>query len=57
MLLFLGATRTMEVDIVARQLLSRVAGALAFVAFAWFLWRLIDAVAGLISSRMEHSQR
>jgi hypothetical protein len=57
MLLFLGTTRTMEVDIVARQLLSRVAGEIAFVGFAWFPWRLIDAVADLIAGRMEHSQR
>jgi len=57
MLLFLGTTRTMEVDIVARQLLSRVAGAIAFIGFTWFLWRLIDAVADLIAGRMEHSQR
>jgi MscS family membrane protein len=57
MMLFLGTTRTMEVDIIARQLMNRVAGAIAFVAFAWFLWRLIDVAANMIAGRMEHSQR
>jgi MscS family membrane protein len=57
MLLFLGAIRTLEAAIVARQLASRVAGAIAFAGLAWLVWRMIDVAADLIAARMEHSQR
>jgi MscS family membrane protein len=57
MLIFLGVTRSMEVAFIARQLVGRLAGAVAFLAFAWFLWRMIDLAADLVAMRMEHSQR
>jgi MscS family membrane protein len=57
MLIFLGATRTLEVAFVARQLVGRFASAIAFLAFAWFLWRMIDVAAELVAARMEHRQR
>ncbi len=57
MLLFLGATRTLHVAIVARELLSRMAGAVALLALAWFLWRLIDAAADLLALRMDRHER
>jgi MscS family membrane protein len=57
MLLFLATTRTLEVAFVARQLTGRFAGALAFVGFCWFLWRMIGVGADLVAARMEHSQR
>lgn len=57
MLLFLGTTRTLDAAIVARQFASRIAGAIAFAAFAWFIWRMIGVAADLIAVRMEHSQR
>lgn len=57
MLLFLATTRTLEVAIVARELLSRMAGAIALLAMAWFLWRLVDAGADLMALRMDKRQR
>ncbi|MEW9855015.1 mechanosensitive ion channel family protein [Novosphingobium sp. M1R2S20] len=49
--------RTFPVSIVARQLLLRYVGIFAWVALAWFLARLIDAVAKLMISRMEGQER
>jgi MscS family membrane protein len=57
MLLFLGTTRTLEVAFVARQFVGRVAGAVAFLAFCWLLWRMTDVGADLVAMRLEHSQR
>lgn len=57
MLLFLAATRTLEVAFVARQLVGQFVGAIAFLSFAWFLWRMIDVAAELVAMRMEHNQR
>ena len=57
MLLFLATTRSLHVAIVARELLSRMAGAIALLALAWFLWRLIDAAADLLALRMDRRQR
>jgi MscS family membrane protein len=57
MVLFLQATRSAHVAIVARQIVSRFAGAIALLALAWFLWRLVDVIADLFASRMERTQR
>ena len=57
MLLFLGTTRTLEAAIVARQFASRIAGALAFLAFTWLLWRIIDVAADLVARRMARRER
>lgn len=47
----------MPVAIVARQTLLRYAGIVAWVALAWFLLRLVDAVARLATGRMRRSER
>jgi MscS family membrane protein len=57
MLLFLGTTRTFEAAIVARQFANRIAGALAFLAFTWLLWRVIDVAAELVAKRMARVER
>ena len=57
MVLFLQTTRSAHVAIVARQIVSRFAGAIALLALAWFLWRLVDVVADLFAGRMERTQR
>jgi MscS family membrane protein len=57
MLAFLGATRTFEAAIVARQFASRIAGALAFLAFTWLAWRIIDVATDLVARRMARSER
>ena len=49
---FLIAGR-MEVAIVARQLLLRGAGLLAWASLGWFLLRFIDAISRLATERME----
>ena len=56
-LLFLFSTRSLHVAIVARQLVSRFAGAVAFIALAWFVWRLVDVVADIAAIRMDKGQR
>jgi len=56
-LLFLQATQPLHVAIVARQFVSRYAGAVLLLSFAWFLWRLIDVVADFAATRMEKAQR
>ena len=47
----------MPVAIVARQTLLRYAGIVAWAALAWFLLRLVDAVARLIAGRMQRAER
>lgn len=47
----------MPVSIVARQLLLRYVGIFAWVALAWFLFRMVDAVAGLLITRMAGQER
>jgi len=56
-MLFIVITRNLQVAIVARQLLNRFAGAIALVALAWFLWRLIDVLSEVAANRMDHRQR
>ncbi len=57
MMLFMGATRTLEASIVAKQLANRWAGAIALLALAWFVWRMVDLAADLIAARMKRSKR
>lgn len=57
LLLFLSTTQSLHVAIVARQLVGRVAGAVAIGALAWFLWRLIDVLTIFASQRMASSER
>lgn len=45
------------VSIVARQTFLRYSGILSSVAIVWFAFRLVDAVAHTLTSRMERSQR
>jgi MscS family membrane protein len=45
------------VSIVARQILLRYAGILAWAALAWFAYRLVDAIARLVVTRMQRSLR
>jgi MscS family membrane protein len=57
MLLFIGTTRTLEAAIVAKQVATRWAGAIALLALAWFVWRMVDLGADLIAARMKRSKR
>lgn len=57
MLLFLGTVPTLGVTFIARQLASQVGGAIAFVGFAWFIWRMIDLGAELLAENMQHRHR
>lgn len=54
--LFVG-TQQLHVAIVARQVLARYAGIVAWVAFVWFLWRLIDMLSDLWSDSMARADR
>ncbi|MFT5642724.1 MAG: MscS family membrane protein [Janthinobacterium sp.] len=56
-ILFFVGTQELQVAIVARQVLARYATIIAWVAFVWLLWRLIDMVADLWSARMARSDR
>ena len=47
----------MPVAIVARQTLLRYAGGVAWVALAWFLLRLVDAIARVAAGRMRRAER
>jgi MscS family membrane protein len=48
---------SLPVSIIARQTLLRYVGIFAWVALAWFLARMIDAVARLAIGRMEGPER
>ncbi|WP_285020413.1 mechanosensitive ion channel family protein [Novosphingobium sp. fls2-241-R2A-195] len=48
---------SMPVSIVARQLLLRYIGIFAWVALAWFLFRMVDSVSALLISRMAGQER
>lgn len=50
-------TSKMQLAIVARQTLVRYAGIVAWIAFAWFLWRLIDTGSAVWSARMARGDR
>lgn len=54
-ILFFMVTKELQVAIVARQVLARYATIVAWGAFAWLLWRMIDAVTDLWSARMARS--
>lgn len=51
------ATQDMQLAIVARQVVGRYSTIVGWVAFVWFLWRLIDMMADLWSARMARSDR
>lgn len=51
------ATQQMQVAIVARQVLARYGAIVGWVAFVWFLWRLIDMAADLVSAPMVRADR
>lgn len=57
MIVLFQTTQQLQVAIVARQIVARYAGIVGWVAFAWFLWRLIDMVYHLWSARMARSDR
>ncbi|MGF7146454.1 MscS family membrane protein [Sphingomonas zeicaulis] len=48
---------SMPVSIVARQLLLRYVGIFAWVALAWFLFRMVDSVSRLLIRRMAGQER
>lgn len=54
---FYAYAETLPVSIVARQTLLRYAGIVAWIAFAWFALRFVDAISRLAISRMQRSQR
>jgi len=56
-ILFFMGTQELQVAIVARQILTRYATIVAWVALVWLLWRLIDMISDLWSARMVHSDR
>ena len=47
----------MDASIVARQMLLRGAGILAWLSLGWFLFRLVDALARMASERMNRAER
>ncbi len=57
MMLFLASTRTLEASIIAKQIAERLGSAVALLAFAWFVWRMVDLAADLVAARMQHSKR
>lgn len=48
---------SLPVSFIARQILLRYVGVFAWVALAWFLTRVVDAAAGIVTSRMEGPER
>lgn len=54
--LFVG-TQQLQVAIVARQVVVRYATIFGWIAFVWFLWRLIDMVSDLWAARMARNDR
>ncbi|MEO8248414.1 MAG: mechanosensitive ion channel family protein [Burkholderiales bacterium] len=54
---FFVAMNQLQLAIVARQTLGRYAGIVGWVAFAWFVWRLIDMGSALWSARMARNDR
>lgn len=56
-LVFFAAVNNLQVAIVARQQLVRYGGIVGWIALAWFLWRLTDAITTLWSGRMERAGR
>jgi len=54
---FQVGTGSIEASIIARQVLLRYIGIVAWVALAWFALRLVDAVARVATARMERRDR
>lgn len=50
-------TQKLQVAIVAREVIARYATIIGWIAFVWFLWRLIDTVSDLWAARMARSDR
>lgn len=48
---------SIEASIVARQILLRYIGIVAWIALAWFSLRLVDAIARVMIARMERRER
>lgn len=48
---------SIEASIVARQVLLRYVGVVAWIALAWFALRLVDAIARVTTARMERRER
>lgn len=48
---------TIDASIVARQVLLRYIGIVAWLALAWFALRLVDAIARVTAARMERHER
>jgi MscS family membrane protein len=48
---------SVEASIIARQTLLRYIGIVAWVALAWFAVRLVDAIARVVTARMERHER
>jgi len=49
--------RSVEASIIARQILLRYIGIVAWVALAWFALRLVDAISRVVTARMERRER
>ncbi len=56
-ILFFFGTNELPVAIVARQILARYATIVAWIAFVWLLWRLIDTVSNVWSAHMARTDR
>ncbi|PHR14265.1 MAG: potassium transporter KefA [Sphingopyxis sp.] len=54
---FFQLAETLDVSIVARQALTRYAGIVGWIAFVWFLWRLISFISGFWTARMDYRGR
>lgn len=48
---------SIEASIVARQLLLRYIGIVAWIALAWFALRLVDAISRVVTGRMRRRER
>lgn len=52
---FYATASYLEVSIVARQFLGQFAGVIGWIAFAWFLWRLIEALSNIWADRLRET--
>jgi MscS family membrane protein len=53
--IFYATASYLEVSIIARQFLGQFAGVIGWIAFAWFLWRLIEALSNIWADRLRES--
>ena len=54
---FFVAMNELQLAVVARQTLGRIAGIVGWIALAWFVWRLMDMGSALWSARMARNDR